>query len=109
MVQAVGQGVATRHRQRRPAGHSAAKPNARPAGRPSARPTLAQRRYLTLGLNQPGGKLPLFDRDGQQINPKTIRACIARGWCEPWHRNPIAPDWLVCRLTQAGRRAVDGT
>ena len=109
MVQAVGQGVATRHRQARPAGRSASKPNVKPADRPAARPTLAQRRYLTLGLDQPGGKLPLFDRDGQQINAKTIRACISRGWCEPWYHNPIAPDWLVCRLTDAGRRAVDRT
>ena len=30
--------------------------------RPSLRPTAAQKKYLSLGLDQPGGKLPLFDR-----------------------------------------------
>ena len=69
------------------------------------RPTAAQRRYLARGLKQPGGKLPLFDEDGQQINPQTIRACIRRGWAEPWFDNPIKPDWLVCKLTEAGRVA----
>jgi hypothetical protein len=36
----------------------------RAAGLPAdtARPTEAQRRYLERGLNEPGGKLPLFDR-----------------------------------------------
>lgn len=66
-------------------------------------PTAAQRRYLSLGLVQPGGKLPLFDRDGRQFPERTVRACVAAGWCEPWHANPIEPDWLVCRLTDDGR------
>ena len=69
----------------------------------SATPTPAQRRYLALGLDQPGGKLPLFDRAGQRIGPETIRACIRSGWAEPWFANPIKPDWLVCKLTDAGR------
>lgn len=69
-------------------------------------PTPAQRRYLSLGLNQAGGKLPLFDRDGQRFRAATIRRCIAAGWCEPWYRNPLKPDWLVCRLTAAGRDAL---
>ena len=69
------------------------------------RPTAAQRRYLARGLKQPGGKLPLFDEDGQQISRQTIRACIRRGWAEPWFDNPIKPDWLVCKLTEAGRVA----
>lgn len=68
-----------------------------------ARPTHAQRSYLERGLEQPGGKLPLFDRDGQQISVQTIRACIEHGWAEPWFRNPIKQDWLVCRLTERGR------
>ena len=71
----------------------------------SVRSTAAQRRYLMRGLKQPGGKLPLFDEEGQQINPQTIRACIRRGWAEPWFDNPIKPDWLVCNLTEAGRVA----
>jgi hypothetical protein len=70
-----------------------------------ARPSQAQLRYLALGLRQPGGKLPLFDENGREISPKTIRSCIERGWAEPWFDNPLKPNWLVCRLTPAGRIA----
>jgi len=66
----------------------------------------AQREWLARGLTQPGGKLPLFDRDGQKINDRTIKSCIRKGWAEPWFENPIKPDWLVCKLTKSGRRAV---
>ncbi len=69
-----------------------------------ARPTPRQLAYLRRGLDQPGGKLPLFDEDGQRIDPRTVRACLAHGWAETWTRNPIKPDWLICRLTEAGRR-----
>ena len=69
------------------------------------RPTEAQRRYLRRGLKQAGGKLSLFDEAGQQISASTIRTCVRRGWCEPWFDNPIKPDWLVCKLTDEGRRA----
>ena len=68
----------------------------------AVRPTVPQRRYLEHGLDQPGGKLPLFDRDGREVPRKTIESCIAHGWAEPWTRNPIKPEWLVCRLTPAG-------
>jgi hypothetical protein len=68
-----------------------------------ASPTPAQRAYLRRGLDQPGGKLPLFDREGQRIDPKTIRTCLRHGWAEPWFANPMKPDWLVCRLTEDGR------
>jgi hypothetical protein len=71
-----------------------------------ARPTPAQRRYLERGLDQPGGKLPLFDWNGQQIDHRTIKACIQRGWAEPWFANPIKPDWVVCRVTSAGKNAL---
>jgi hypothetical protein len=71
-----------------------------------ARPTEPQRRYLERGLAEPGGKLPLFDRDGRQVPRKTIEACIARGWAEPWTANPIKPDWVVCKLTSAGYRVL---
>ncbi len=70
------------------------------------RPTEPQRRYLERGLTEPGGKLPLFDRDGREVPKKTIEACMAHGWAEPWTANPIKPDWMVCRLTLAGRRAL---
>ncbi len=63
----------------------------------------AQRAYLRHGLRQPGGKLPLFDEYGQHYNARTIRSCIARGWAETWFDNSIKPDWLVCKLTPAGR------
>jgi hypothetical protein len=72
----------------------------------AATPTPAQRAWLRRGLDQPGGKLPLFDRDGQQISPRTVRACLEHGWAEPWFSNPLKPDWLVCKLTPAGRSAV---
>lgn len=71
-----------------------------------ARPTEAQWRYLERGLTEPGGKLPLFDRDGRAIPRKTVEACIAHGWAEPWVPNPVKPDWLVCKLTAAGYRAL---
>ena len=66
-------------------------------------PSVPQRDYLARGLNQPGGKLPLFDEQGQRVSPRTIQACIDQGWAVPWFNNPLKPDWLVCRLTAAGR------
>ena len=71
-------------------------------------PTVAQRAWLQRGLDQPGGKLPLFDRNGQRVSPRTIKACLEHGWAEPWFDNPLKPDWLVCKLTTEGRRAVGG-
>ena len=67
-------------------------------------PTNAQIQWLQRGLNQAGGKLPLFDNDGQKISSRTINSCLKQGWAEPWINNPIKPDWLVCKLTQAGRK-----
>jgi hypothetical protein len=66
------------------------------------RPTEPQRRYLERGLPEPGGKLPLFDRDGREVALRTIQACVAHGWAAPWFNNPLKPDWLVCRLTPKG-------
>lgn len=77
-------------------------------GRSDGKLTSAQREWLSRGLEQPGGKLPLFDRLGQKVNERTIRACIRHGWAEPWFENPIKADWLVCRLTDAGRDLLDG-
>ena len=62
--------------------------------------------YLSLGQDQPGGKLPLFDEEGQEINAQIIRGCLENGWVEPWFANPIKPDWLVCRITAAGRQVI---
>lgn len=78
----------------------------RPQVKTSGKPSAAQYRYLKRGLDQAGGKLPLFDLDGQRINEQTIRSCIKKGWATQWARNPIKPDWLVCKLTKAGRDAV---
>jgi len=72
----------------------------------SSRPTPMQRRYLERGLSEPGGKLPLFDGEGQQIAAQTVRSCIANGWAEPWFSNPLKPDWLVCKITDAGRAVI---
>jgi hypothetical protein len=68
------------------------------------KPTAAQLAWLKRGLQQPGGKLPLFDRDGQRVDARTVQTCIDHGWAEPWFRNPLKPDWLVCKLTDKGRR-----
>ncbi len=68
-------------------------------------PTLQQLLYLRRGLAQPGGKLPLFDLDGQEVDETVVRRCLERGWAEAWFQNPLRPDWLVCKLTEAGRRA----
>jgi hypothetical protein len=73
------------------------------------RPTKPQRRYLVRGLTEPGGKLPLRHQSGGEVLRKTIESCIAQGWVEPWTRNPIKPDWLVCRLTAAGYRVLGAT
>lgn len=67
-------------------------------------PSLPELFYLRRGLTQPGGKLPLFDLDGQAIAPEVVQVCLDRGWAEPWFNNPLKPDWLVCKLTEAGRR-----
>lgn len=80
-----------------------------PSSSPSVvRPSSSQRRWLRRGLDQAGGKLPLFDDGGQRVNERTVRSCIGNGWAEPWFANPLKPDWLVCRLTPAGRETVAG-
>jgi len=66
-------------------------------------PTPTQLGWLRRGLDQPGGKLPLFDHFGQHVDPRTVRACVDQGWAEPWYPNPLKPDWLVCKLTPEGR------
>jgi hypothetical protein len=60
--------------------------------------------YLRRGLNQPGGKLPLFDLDGQRVDDQVVRRSIELGWAEPWFANKLKPDWLVCKLTAHGRK-----
>lgn len=74
----------------------------------AGQPSETQLQWLQRGLDQAGGKLPLFDRIGQKVSEKTVRSCIRHGWAEPWFNNPIKPDWLVCRLTDAGRELATG-
>lgn len=73
-------------------------------GRKHSKPTDVQLEWLRRGLSQPGGKLPLFDGKGKQISEKTVRSCIEHGWAAPWFENPVKPDWLICKLTDEGRR-----
>jgi hypothetical protein len=61
---------------------------------------------LARGTTEPGGKLPLFDRDGRKVASRIVEVCIAHGWAAPWIHNPIKPDWLVCRLTAKGYAAI---
>ena len=72
------------------------------------KPTERQLRWLQRGLDQPGGKLPLYDDAGQRINAQTVRSCIERGWARPWFDNPIKPDMPVCKLTDLGRSLAEG-
>lgn len=67
-------------------------------------PSARIRAWLARGLDQPGGKLPLFDTEGQQVEREMVRTALEAGWAEPWFSNPIAPDWIVCKLTETGRR-----
>ncbi|MQX37597.1 hypothetical protein GHC57_13820 [Roseospira navarrensis] len=70
------------------------------------RPTKAQRAWLARGLEQAGGKLPLFDHNGRRVSARLVKACLDAGWAEPWFANPLKPDWQVCKLTEAGRRVL---
>ena len=88
--------------------HQAARAAPGDGGVARRRLSVVQRRWLARGVGQPGGKLPLFDENGQTVHQQTIKSCIREGWAEPWISNPIKPDWLVCRLTHAGRAAISG-
>ncbi|WP_085904913.1 hypothetical protein [Kiloniella majae] len=69
----------------------------------SKKPNSKQLEWLQRGLDQAGGKLPLFDEHGQHYDVRLIRACIDHGWAEPWFSNALKPDWIVCKLTKKGR------
>jgi hypothetical protein len=73
------------------------------AGNDNDGPTASAREWLARGVGQPGGKLPLFDDEGQTVSATLVHDCIAKGWVEPWFTNPLKPDWIVCKLTPAGR------
>ena len=76
-------------------------------GNRRVRPTRGQIDWLRQGLHQPGGKLPLFDHFGQKVSDRTVKSCIQQGWAEPWFDNPIKPDWLICKLTDTGRKIAE--
>ena len=86
---------------------TAADADAAKSGSAGVRPTAGQLKWLARGLNQAGGKLPLFDETGQKVSSRTVTACIDRGWAEPWFNNPLKPDWQVCKLTDAGLSLFD--
>ena len=73
-------------------------------GTPS--PSTSQSKWLSRGLTQAGGKLPLFDEFGKRVSDRTVKICVEKGWAEPWFDNPIKPDWMICKLTDNGRRLV---
>ena len=77
---------------------------AEPAAWRRARPTAVQRAYLRRGLDQPGGKLPLFDRNGQRYPERTIRACIELAGLQADRRGPRIGGRPATRLTGAERR-----
>ncbi len=74
--------------------------------RPDTKLSTAQRKWLERGLTQPGGKLPLFDADGRKVSQQVVKKCVEAGWAEPWFANQLKPDWLVCKLTAAGKAAL---
>lgn len=75
---------------------------------PPSVPTEAQRAWLFSGLNQPGGKLPLYDAQGQRIPAAVIASCLQAGWVEPWVPSPTLTAVRVCRLTATGKAALEG-
>ena len=72
----------------------------------NAPPSASQSKWLTCGLTQAGGKLPLFDEFGKRVSDRTVKVCVDKGWAEPWFNNPIKPDWMICKLTDNSRRLV---
>lgn len=77
-------------------------------GKTPKRPTKTQSAWLRRGLAEPGGKLPLFNDQGQRVNDRMVQSCLEHGWAEPWFENPLKPNWLVCKLTAEGRAVVGG-
>ena len=70
-------------------------------------PTKRQRNWLERGLDQLGKKLPLFDSRGQKVSERTVTGCVERGWAAQRFNNPLKPDGIVCKLTEAGGRALE--
>ena len=49
----------------------------------TVKPTTGQLKWLTQGLTQPGGKLPLFDENGQRVSKRTVESCLEKGLTQP--------------------------
>jgi hypothetical protein len=64
--------------------------------------------WLKTGLNNPEGRLSLFDGSGQKIPASIQRFAIQNDLAEGWFANPMRPEWMVCRLTARGQRALSG-
>src|SRR5260370_27741139 len=64
------------------------------------KPSTAQRAWLLRGLNQPGGKLPLFDESGQRISPRTIPSSLDQCWSQPGVAKPTQPYLLLWHPTR---------
>lgn len=65
-----------------------------------------QREWLQAGLNQAGGKLPLYKTSGERFPSSLISSCVQAGLAEPWALNPLRNQWQVCRLTEVGKTAL---
>jgi len=63
-------------------------------------------RFLQNGLRAPGGKLPLFDDEGQRIDTDLLRFCLDSGLAETWFVGEAGPDMPVYRLTDKGCAAL---
>lgn len=79
---------------------------ARKSNQSNVKATAQQLQWLRRGCDQPAGKLPLFDDKGRKVSDRTVKSCIEHGWAEPWFANPLKPDWLICKLTDAGWKLV---
>ncbi len=91
----------------KPGDHTGSGKMAKKCKETTGKATEQQLRWLRRGCDQPAGKLPLFDDKGRKISERTVRSCIEHGWAEPWFANPLKPNWMVCKLTDAGRDLVD--
>jgi hypothetical protein len=72
----------------------------------AVRPTQEELRWMRRGLNQPGGKIPVFDESDTPVDPKIVLRCLEQQWVEPWVGNQKNPNnlYMACRLSPLGRR-----
>ncbi len=63
-------------------------------------------RFLKSGLRSPGGKLPLFDEEGQRVDGDLMRYCVESGLAETWFVESRQPDLPIYRITEKGCAAL---